>query len=32
MTETSDFPAQAKAADIGYEELVQKMLQTAFLP
>jgi len=32
MTETSDFPAQAKAADIGYEELVQKMLRTAFLP
>ncbi|MDO8735530.1 MAG: D-alanine--D-alanine ligase [Thermoleophilia bacterium] len=32
MTETSDFPAQAKAANIEYEELVQKMLRTALLP
>jgi len=32
MTETSDLPAQAKAANIGYEELVQKMLRTALLP
>jgi D-alanine-D-alanine ligase len=32
MTETSDFPAQAKAANIGYEELVQRMLRTALLP
>lgn len=32
MTETSDFPAQAKAANIDYEELVQRMLRTALLP
>ncbi|MHB9111622.1 MAG: D-alanine--D-alanine ligase [Thermoleophilia bacterium] len=32
MTETSDLPAQAKAANIGYEELVQKMLRTALMP
>jgi len=32
MTETSDFPAQANAANITYEELVQKMLRTALLP
>jgi len=32
MTETSDFPAQAKAADIEYEQLVEKMLRTALLP
>jgi D-alanine-D-alanine ligase len=32
MTETSDFPAQAQAANISYEQLVQKMLRTALLP
>lgn len=32
MTETSDLPAQAKAAGISYEELVEKMLCSALLP
>jgi len=32
MTETSDFPAQAKAANMTYEQLVEKMLRTALLP
>lgn len=32
MTETSDLPAQAAAAGIGYEELVERMLHTALLP
>jgi len=32
MTETSDFPAQARAASITYENLVQEMLRSALLP
>ena len=32
MTDTSDLPAQAQAAGIGYAELVEYMLQSAFLP
>ncbi|MFA5809516.1 MAG: D-alanine--D-alanine ligase [Thermoleophilia bacterium] len=32
MTDTSDFPAQAKAAGISYTDLVQKMLRSAMLP
>ncbi|MCL4310259.1 MAG: D-alanine--D-alanine ligase [Actinomycetota bacterium] len=32
MTATSDLPAQAAAAGIGYEELVERMLTTAMLP
>ncbi|MHB8859313.1 MAG: D-alanine--D-alanine ligase [Thermoleophilia bacterium] len=32
MTETSDFPAQAKAGNITYEKLVEKMLRSALLP
>lgn len=32
MTETSDLPAQANAAGIGYEELVEMMLFSALLP
>ncbi len=32
MTETSDLPAQAKAGNMSYEDLVQKMLRTALLP
>ncbi len=32
MTETSDFPAQAAAANISYEKLVEKMLRSALLP
>ncbi|MCL6107174.1 MAG: D-alanine--D-alanine ligase [Actinobacteria bacterium] len=32
MTETSDLPAQAQAAGISYEELVERMLFTALLP
>ena len=32
MTETSDFPAQAQAAKISYEKLVEKMLRSALLP
>lgn len=32
MTDTSDLPAQAQAAGIGYDELVEIMLQSAFLP
>lgn len=32
MTDTSDFPAQAKAAGISYSDLVEKMLRSAILP
>lgn len=32
MTDTSDMPAQAAAAGISYEELVEKMLYSALLP
>ncbi len=32
MTETSDLPAQAHAAGIGYEELVEMMLFSSLLP
>ncbi len=32
MTDTSDLPAAAAAAGIGYEELVRRMLLTALLP
>ncbi|HDZ59873.1 MAG TPA: hypothetical protein ENH44_03695 [Actinobacteria bacterium] len=31
MTDTSDLPAQAQAAGISYEELVEIMLQSALL-
>jgi D-alanine-D-alanine ligase len=32
MTDTSDLPAQAAAAGIGYDELVETMLESALLP
>lgn len=32
MTDTSDLPAQAEEAGIGYGELVERMLLSAFLP
>jgi D-alanine-D-alanine ligase len=32
MTDTSDMPAQAAAAGISYEELVEKMLYSSLLP